>query len=100
LKSVHDVADILENDLEKVAILMCPKIAMLKDRLIKAGASGSLMSGSGSSVFGVFESEEQARKASLSFGKGDSLFVTHSIEEGETHGDHRYQDLSGRGEES
>jgi 4-diphosphocytidyl-2-C-methyl-D-erythritol kinase len=99
-ESVHDVADILENDLEKVAILMCPKIAMLKDRLIKAGASGSLMSGSGSSVFGVFESEEQARKASLSFGKGDSLFVTHSIEEGETHGDHRYQDLSGRGEES
>jgi 4-diphosphocytidyl-2-C-methyl-D-erythritol kinase len=95
-ESVQDVADILENDLEKVAILMCPKIEMLKDRLIKAGALGALMSGSGSSVFGVFESEEQARKASLSFGNGGSLFIAHSIEEGETNGDHRYQNLSGR----
>ncbi len=98
-ESVHDVADILENDLEKVAILMCPKIEMLKDRLIRAGASGALMSGSGSSVFGIFGGEEQVRNASLSFDDGGSVFVAHSLEEGETHGDHRHQDLSGRGEE-
>ena len=97
-ESVHDVADILENDLEKVAILMCPKIEMLKDRLIGAGASGALMSGSGSSVFGIFEREEQVRKAALSFDDGVSMFVAHSILEGETHGDHRHQDLSCRGE--
>jgi 4-diphosphocytidyl-2-C-methyl-D-erythritol kinase len=97
-ESVQDVADILENDLEKVAILMCPKIAMLKDELVRAGASGALMSGSGSSVFAVFEREEQARKAALSFGNGDSVFVAHSVEEGETYGDHRHQDLSGCGE--
>jgi 4-diphosphocytidyl-2-C-methyl-D-erythritol kinase len=99
-ESVHDVADILENDLEKVAILMCPKIEMLKDRLVRAGASGALMSGSGSSVFGVFEREEQAQKAALSFGNGDSVFIAHSVEEGETYGDHGHQDLSGRGEKS
>jgi 4-diphosphocytidyl-2-C-methyl-D-erythritol kinase len=94
-ESLRDVADILENDLEKVAILMCPKIETLKDRMVRAGASGALMSGSGSSVFGVFEREEQARKAALSFGNGDSVFVAHSVEEGATYGDHRHQDLSG-----
>ena len=97
-ESVQDVADILENDLEKVAILMCPKIEMLKDRLLKGGAFGALMSGSGSSVFGIFEREDEARRAALSFGNGDSVFVARSVEEGETYGDHRHQDLSGWGE--
>ena len=102
-ESVQDVADILENDLEKVAILMCPKIETLKDRLMKAGAFGALMSGSGSSVFGVFEREDQVRKAALSFGNGDSgdsVFVVHGVEEGETYGDHRHKDLSSWGEKS
>ncbi|OGP65257.1 MAG: 4-(cytidine 5'-diphospho)-2-C-methyl-D-erythritol kinase, partial [Deltaproteobacteria bacterium RBG_16_42_7] len=98
-ESVQDVAGILENDLEKVAILMCSKIKMLKDKLINTGAFGALMSGSGSSVFGVFDSEEHVRRASLSFGNMGSVFIAHSIEEGEAYGDHRCQDFSGRREE-
>jgi 4-diphosphocytidyl-2-C-methyl-D-erythritol kinase len=98
-ESVQEVAGVLENDLEKVAILMCPKIKTLKERLIDAGASGALMSGSGSSVFGVFEDEEQAKKTLISFGNMKSAFIAHSIHKGELYGHNRYQDFSGRREE-
>lgn len=77
--SVHDIAGLLENDLETVAIPMCPKIKEIKDRMIQAGAIGALMSGSGSSVFGVFESEDAAKRASLSLEGMGSIFIVHSI---------------------
>lgn len=97
-ESVQEVADVLENDLEKVAILMCPIIKTLKERLIDAGALGALMSGSGSSVFGIFEDEEHAKKTLISFGDMKSAFIAHSIHKGELYGHNRYQDFSGRRE--
>ncbi|MEI6153012.1 MAG: 4-(cytidine 5'-diphospho)-2-C-methyl-D-erythritol kinase [Deltaproteobacteria bacterium] len=77
--SVHDIAGLLENDLETVAIPMCPTIKDLKDRIIKAGAIGALMSGSGSSVFGIFENEEGAKKGLLYLKDAGSVFIAHSI---------------------
>jgi 4-diphosphocytidyl-2-C-methyl-D-erythritol kinase len=52
----------LENDLEDVTLKGYPKIAELKRKLLRGGAPGVLMSGSGSAVFGIFAS----RKAALS----------------------------------
>lgn len=63
-KKIGDITSILENDLEYTGITMCPQIGAIKNRLKEAGALGSLMSGSGSSVFGIFENREDARKAS------------------------------------
>ncbi len=45
----------LHNDLERVTIPAHPDIAVIKDALMEAGASGALMSGSGPTVFGIFE---------------------------------------------
>ncbi|WP_051408884.1 4-(cytidine 5'-diphospho)-2-C-methyl-D-erythritol kinase [Syntrophorhabdus aromaticivorans] len=79
--TVREICAILENDLEKVGTAICPAIHVIKDRLLEAGSAGTLMSGSGSSVFGVFESEARARKASaLLAGMGD-IFVVRSIGE-------------------
>jgi 4-diphosphocytidyl-2-C-methyl-D-erythritol kinase len=80
--TVWDVSAILENDLEKVGILMCPAIQTIKDRLKEAGSIGALMSGSGSSVFGIFEGEEQAREASVSLTDLGSIFIARSAQEG------------------
>ena len=41
----------------------CPDIALIKKELNRLGALGALMSGSGSSVFGLFASADKARKA-------------------------------------
>ncbi|MBI4653971.1 MAG: 4-(cytidine 5'-diphospho)-2-C-methyl-D-erythritol kinase [Nitrospirae bacterium] len=57
----------LSNDLEAVAIKRFPVIADIKNRLVEEGAIFSMMSGSGPTVFGVFNSEIEASKASLAF---------------------------------
>jgi 4-diphosphocytidyl-2-C-methyl-D-erythritol kinase len=78
LDTVFNVAWMLENDLERVAFSLHPEIHAAKERLKKAGAIGSLMSGSGSSVFGVFENEGDARVAAEKVRDLGSVFVVHS----------------------
>jgi 4-diphosphocytidyl-2-C-methyl-D-erythritol kinase len=48
----------LENDLETAAFGICPELKLIKTEVINAGALGVLMSGSGSSVFGVFKDSD------------------------------------------
>ncbi len=47
----------LENDLERVVIPRYPVLAKMKQELLKAGALGALMSGSGGTVFGLYDSK-------------------------------------------
>jgi 4-diphosphocytidyl-2-C-methyl-D-erythritol kinase len=84
--NTREVSSILENDLERVGILLCQTIQTIKDRLIEAGADGALMSGSGSSVFGIFETEEGAKEASASLSDMGSIFIARSFKEGESYG--------------
>jgi 4-diphosphocytidyl-2-C-methyl-D-erythritol kinase len=56
-------ADLLINDLEAVTVKRYRRIKLMKESLIKAGAAGALMTGSGSAVFGIFGSREKANKA-------------------------------------
>ena len=49
-----EVVKILNNDLEKVTIKEFPVIALVKELLMAHGAMAAQMTGSGSSVFGIF----------------------------------------------
>ena len=62
-ESIEDVVSILSNDLESVTIPAFPVIADIKSRLMDLGAAGSMMSGSGPTVFGVFKSFDSAEVA-------------------------------------
>lgn len=73
--NVAEICAILDNDLEKVTIGKFPVIDQIKKRLIEAGAAGSLMSGSGSTVFGVFAEEASARKAAETLSSESDWFV-------------------------
>lgn len=53
----------LGNVLERVTIPMHPRIAEIKRAFIDLGAEGALMSGSGPTVFGLFQDEKQAKAA-------------------------------------
>ncbi len=66
------------NDLESVTISEFHVIAEIKDRLVELGAQFSLMSGSGSTVFGVFRSRGEAEAASRDF-QGFWTAVVHTI---------------------
>ncbi len=54
------IAPPLQNDLEKAAISIHPEIKSFKEILISLGLKSVLMSGSGSAVFALFRSEDEA----------------------------------------
>ncbi len=62
-ESAADLCGILSNDLEAVAISRFPVISEIKDLLMAEGACGSLMSGSGPTVFAVFNDQATAISA-------------------------------------
>ena len=53
----------LENDFEKVVFDLEPEIARAKAALVNVGAQAALLAGSGSAVFGIFETKDAQRRA-------------------------------------
>lgn len=60
---LHELCNHLGNVLETVTIPAHPEIASIKECMIKHGALGSLMSGSGPTVFGIFDDLDKAMYA-------------------------------------
>lgn len=74
-ESIEQVVSILSNDLESVTIPAFPVIADIKARLLTLGAAGSLMSGSGPTVFGIFNSFDSAESARRQISTGSNWFA-------------------------
>ena len=77
--------DALHNDFEPVVLRMKPEIERAKRALLKSGASGALLAGSGSSVFGVFDNQEAQERAfeELKQEKTWRIFVCATLARGE-----------------
>ena len=60
---VCQVAGSMGNVLEQVMIPLYPIIGQIKNTMLDAGAKGAVMSGSGPTVFGLFDNRSAARKA-------------------------------------
>jgi 4-diphosphocytidyl-2-C-methyl-D-erythritol kinase len=74
------VANVLENDLEQVTAAHYPVIDSIKNHLLRAGAEGALMTGSGPTVFGLFSSLGKAQTAGhdlAALNLGEVFVVTH-----------------------
>lgn len=61
--NLRNIASGLHNDLEQVTSAVNPVINRIKDALLERGAMGALMSGSGPTVFGLFETLAACRAA-------------------------------------
>ncbi|MEN9216386.1 MAG: 4-(cytidine 5'-diphospho)-2-C-methyl-D-erythritol kinase [Gloeomargarita sp. HHBFW_bins_162] len=61
--SLSEIAAHLHNDFEKVVLPAYPQIQELKERLLNTGALGSLLSGSGPTVFALYEDLTLAKQA-------------------------------------
>ena len=61
--SLKKLCDNLGNVLEDVTIQLHPVISAIKHKMLELGAAGSLMSGSGPTVFGLFKDETKAKEA-------------------------------------
>lgn len=65
--SLHRFADEMGNILERVTMPALPVIGQIKEKMLEKGAFGSMMTGSGPTVFGLFDSLEKARNACTYF---------------------------------
>ena len=61
--NVAAFADKMYNVLESVSVNRYPVIETIKKTMVKCGALGSIMSGSGPTVFGIFDDETKANAA-------------------------------------
>lgn len=68
---LQGIAAHMGNVLESVTIPNYPVIAQIKEEMIKGGALNAMMSGSGPTVFGLFQDEELARETYQKLRKGD-----------------------------
>ncbi|WP_138499189.1 4-(cytidine 5'-diphospho)-2-C-methyl-D-erythritol kinase [Nostoc sp. PA-18-2419] len=82
------IAEKLHNDLERVVLPAYPQVLQLREVFAnQQGVLGTMMSGSGPTVFALFESEQQAEQVKLyvteALTDGDlELFVTRTISHG------------------
>ena len=64
-KGIHELPLAASNDLESVVFAAHPEIAEVKRKLLEAGARHAVMSGSGGTVFGVFDNLEASERGRL-----------------------------------
>jgi len=58
---------IFENDFERIVIPAYPEIGAIKRKLLELGARFASLSGSGSTVYGIFDEDASAKEAELFF---------------------------------
>ncbi|MBO5425208.1 MAG: 4-(cytidine 5'-diphospho)-2-C-methyl-D-erythritol kinase [Lachnospiraceae bacterium] len=84
ISDLSGVASRMENVLETVTVHMHPEIETIKKAMKEKGAMNAIMSGSGPTVFGIFDDEEVAKMAAehiRSLGVSKEIFVTVPVSE-------------------
>ena len=78
--TIDDIMKIASNDFEQIVFNHFPEIKEIKDKMLDFGADYSMMTGTGSTVWGMFESEEAAYQTELFFKcKNYFTFIQNSI---------------------
>ena len=68
----------LSNDFEAAVFSRYSQLAAIKRELLRQGAAGASLAGSGSAVFGIFQNPAKARRAARAFPK-DQVFVCSTL---------------------
>lgn len=76
--SIGKLAEILGNDLEAPVIREFPVIGEIKKKMTDHGAAAAMMTGSGSAVFGLFDSMEKA--AACAAAMEEVSFITQGVD--------------------
>ena len=71
-----------QNDLEMATFKISPEVRDLKERVLALGARMALVSGSGPSVFGMFDSEKSCEVAAMQLPKGFDAWAVKTLSPG------------------
>lgn len=80
ISDVHKWKEKIFNGFERIVFEKHREIAEIKDNLYKSGAIFSLMTGSGSTVYGIFENINEAEKAQSQFSKNYITYIHKEID--------------------
>ncbi len=61
--NLYGITERMGNVLQDVTIPAYPEVERIKEQMKALGAVNAMMSGSGPTVFGIFDNEEKAQKA-------------------------------------
>lgn len=71
--------EVCQNDLEAGVFQTYPDLALIKSRLLQCGALVASMTGSGSAVFGIFRTQQEAQRGQRFFEKEYATYVTKPV---------------------
>ena len=71
--------EIFENDFERIVIPAYPEIGAIKQKLLELGARFASLSGSGSTVYGIFDEDAFAKEAELFFHPAHQTILANPI---------------------
>ena len=74
-----DTIKFFENDFESVVFPTYPEIGAIKKELLSLGAKFASLSGSGSTVFGIFDDDAKIKKAFSHFSPMHKAHIAHSL---------------------
>ncbi len=78
--NLHRIADNILNVMEEATVKLHPVIRGIKEKMMLNGAVGAIMSGSGPTVFGLFDDYEKAKRSHDSFSKMyKDVYLTYTL---------------------
>ena len=80
--TIEDIINYATNDFEKIVFKYYPKIKSVKEKLISSGADFVSMTGTGSTVYGVFSNLQKARWVQENFQINNYTFINYPVNQG------------------
>jgi 4-diphosphocytidyl-2-C-methyl-D-erythritol kinase len=79
---IEDIKDFATNDFEKIVYEKYPEIKMIRDKLEASGADFVSMTGTGSTIYGVFSNLQKARWVKENFDRSNFTFINFPVNQG------------------
>lgn len=76
-QNAPDLIKVVKNDFEDFVFNTYPEVEAIKETMYRCGAKFSLMTGSGSTVFGIFSNPEDAEKTKRQFSPDYFSFISY-----------------------
>jgi len=79
---IENMKHYITNDFEEIVFNEYPSVGNIKNKLYEYGAEFALMTGTGSTVFGIFRNLQKARKAEEIFSQSNYTYLNNPFETG------------------